>query len=126
MSKSAKPPLFFLYHIKESIDAIYSYLQGDSQRFLHERMAQKAILYELVTIGEAANKLSDDFKIAHPDVPWRDIVDFRNVLAHHYWAVSPTVVCQILENEDKLPFLKQQVELFILEIEISSKIDQDY
>ncbi len=51
-------------------------------------MVQMAVLHELVIIGEAANKLSDDLKAQYPEIPWRDIVDFRNVLAHHYWGNS--------------------------------------
>ena len=59
MSSSSKSTLFFLYHIKESIEAIASYLQdGGKDAFLHRRMVQMAVLHELVIIGEAANNLS--------------------------------------------------------------------
>jgi uncharacterized protein with HEPN domain len=78
MSRSAKGYLFFLYHIKESIEAIADYLQdGGKEAFLHQRMMQMAVLHELVIIGEAANNLSDELKAKCSDVPWRDIVDFR-------------------------------------------------
>lgn len=83
-------------------------------------MVQKAVLYELVTIGEAANNLSDEFKFYHPEVPWRDIVDFRNVLAHHYWAVSIEIVEKVIKDEDKLPTLKLQVESLIAQLENQS------
>lgn len=120
MSKKSKGSLFFLYHIKESIEAIDSYLQGDTDALRQNRMVQKAVLYELVTIGEAASNLSDEFKSIHPEVPWRDIVDFRNVLAHHYWAVSVEIVGKVIEDEDKLPTLKLQVESLIEQLENQS------
>lgn len=120
MSKKAKGSLFFLYHIKESIEAIESYLKENPEALISNRMVQKAVLYELVTIGEAANNLSDEFKAMHPEVPWRDIVDFRNVLAHHYWAISLEIVGKIIKDEDKLPTLKRQVELSIEQLENST------
>jgi uncharacterized protein with HEPN domain len=120
MSKKSKGLLFFLYHIKESIEAIDSYLHGNQEALTSNRMVQKAVLYELVTIGEAANNLSDEFKTLHPEVPWRDIVDFRNILAHHYWAISLEIVGKVIEDEDKLPTLKRQVELLINQLENQS------
>ena len=118
MSSSSKSPLFFLYHIKESIEAIASYLQdGGKDAFLHRRMVQMAVLHELVIIGEAANNLSDDLKATYSHIPWRDIVDFRNVLADHYWGVDMEVVWNIIEDCDKLPQLRSQVQALIDELE---------
>lgn len=42
----------------------------------------------LQNIGEAAGRLSDAAKDAHPRVPWSDIVGLRNVLAHEYGAID--------------------------------------
>jgi len=69
------------------------------------------------TIGEAANNLSDELKAKSSDVPWRDIVDFRNVLAHHYWGVDLEVVWRIIEDPEKLPKLQIQVQHLIDELE---------
>ena len=35
-------------------------------------------------ILEAANAISDDFQVSHPEVPWRHVVNLRHLLAHHY------------------------------------------
>lgn len=35
-------------------------------------------------IGEAARRVSEEFRQAHPEIPWRDLVSQRNVLAHRY------------------------------------------
>jgi len=56
---------------------------------LHYRCVPDALLalsgtHRLVIIGEAANNLSDALKATYSHIPWQDIVDFRNVLAHHY------------------------------------------
>lgn len=117
MNKKPKSPLFFLYHIKESIEAITIHIQQGKQSFLTNRTVQMAVLRELEIIGEAANKLPDDLKNQYPSVPWRDITDFRNILAHHYWAIDLETVWNIIHTPDKLPDLKAQVEICIQELE---------
>ncbi len=78
MTQSARGSLFFLYHIKESIEVIASYFQdGGKEAFLHKCMMQMAVLHELVIIGEAANNLSGELKEKSSDIPWWDIVDFH-------------------------------------------------
>jgi uncharacterized protein with HEPN domain len=49
--------------------------------------------------GESANSLSDEFRARYPDVPWRDIIGLRVVLAHHYHRVDPNQVWVIAVNE---------------------------
>jgi len=34
---------------------------------------------------------------AHPEIPWRSIIDARNVLVHAYDQVQATVLCGIVE-----------------------------
>lgn len=43
-----------------------------------------AITYRLLTIGEAVKGLSDDLRLRHPSVHWRDISGMRDVIAHEY------------------------------------------
>lgn len=117
MSKVTKSPLFFLYHIKESIEAITIHIQEGKQSFLTNRTVKMAVLRELEIIGEAVNKLPNEFKDSYPLVPWRDIGDFRNVLAHHYWGIDLETVWNVIHNPDKLPDLKIHVENLIQELE---------
>jgi uncharacterized protein with HEPN domain len=63
-------------------------------------------------IGEAARRLSTELKAANPQIPWRLIVDQRNVLIHAYdevederiWRLAAQDVPQLIEQlEDLLP-----------------------
>ncbi|TAO01281.1 MAG: DUF86 domain-containing protein [Phormidium sp. SL48-SHIP] len=123
MNNKPRYPLFFLYHIKESIEAIAIHIQQGKQVFLTNRTVQMAVLRELEIIGEAANKLPDELKNQYPSVPWRDMTDFRNILAHHYWAIDLETVWNIIHNRDKLPDLKIQVKICIQDLE--NRIDED-
>ncbi len=58
---------------------------------LHIRAAERL----LEIIGEASTALSDEFKDARPDVPWRDVSALRILLAHHYHRVDLDQVWQI-------------------------------
>ena len=59
-------------------------IQGWSGRGSDD-MYRAAVLHELMIIGEAASALSEGFRGAHPEVPWRQIIGQRVMLAHHCW-----------------------------------------
>ena len=53
----------------------------------------------ILQIGESANKLSVEFVTAHPEIPWRDIVNMRNILVHNYGKVDNEILwTTIMEN----------------------------
>ena len=41
-----------------------------------------ALRYLVMTVGEAANRVSPEFRGEHPEIPWRKAVAMRNVLTH--------------------------------------------
>lgn len=59
---------------------------GGRELFDSDWTRQRAAERLLEIIGEAANAISDDFKVSHPNVPWRHVVNLRHLLAHHYLA----------------------------------------
>lgn len=62
-----------------------SYVEGVTHgAFLDDTMRQDAVVRELLIIGEAAKRLSDEFKASHPNIPWRQMAGMRDVLVHAY------------------------------------------
>jgi uncharacterized protein with HEPN domain len=55
------------------------------EAFLLDYDIQDATAYRILAIGEASRDLGDDLKGRHPQVPWRQIVGMRNLLAHEYF-----------------------------------------
>jgi uncharacterized protein with HEPN domain len=53
---------------------------------------QDATLRRLQTVSESAQRLSGEFKEAHPDVPWDLIAGMRNRLVHAYLDVDLEIV----------------------------------
>lgn len=64
-----------------------------------DRRTQAAVLYEIIIIGEAANRLSPEFRAQHPTVPWKDIIGMRNILAHQYDKVDTEVVWDVIHKD---------------------------
>jgi uncharacterized protein with HEPN domain len=75
----------------------------DRAAFEESRLHQNAVIRSLEIIGEAAGRLSDDFKNAHPAIPWRDIINMRHRLIHGYGDVRLDVVWDVVCH--KLPAL---------------------
>jgi uncharacterized protein with HEPN domain len=75
----------YLWDMLEAARAVQRYTSGKSRPdFDADRIVQRAVERELEIIGEAAARVSDSFKAAHPEVPWKLIVGQRNVLIHDY------------------------------------------
>jgi uncharacterized protein with HEPN domain len=102
----------YILHIRDAIVAVESYGTSHSyKQFVDSPWDQAALTRHLEIIGEAASQISEDYKRAHADIPWRRISDFRNVLIHEYFAIDPQLVWEIIEKD--IPTLKQQIEKLI-------------
>ena len=75
----------------------------DKAQFLASRLHQNAVIRSPEVIGEAASLVSTQFRNAHPQIPWRQIIGMRNRLIHAYARVSLDTVWDVLQ--DKLPAL---------------------
>jgi len=104
-----------LRHIEESITNIKKYLKGKTfEEMSADMMCFHAVVYNMMIIGEAANMLTKEFRGEHPEVPWRDIVDMRNLLIHGYITTNSTFIWETYLND--LPILKEQVSDYIKEL----------
>jgi len=75
---------------------------------------EAATLHWLEIIGEAANRVSEELSARHPEVPWRAIIDFRNLLAHGYEYVLLDRVWQVIATE--LAPLEERIRLILNEL----------
>jgi uncharacterized protein with HEPN domain len=105
----------YLQHILESLDAIIGYASEGRSRFLADRKTQKATLRELQELAESAQRLSSALKGRHPDMPWRAIAGFRNVLVHDYLGINLSRVWDVIQRD--LPALRAAVVLMLAETE---------
>jgi uncharacterized protein with HEPN domain len=98
----------YLRDIFEAADAIGRFISGVArERFLADEQLQSGVLHKLTVIGEAASRLPREFRARHPDVEWGDVVGFRNIVVHEYFAVRWPTVWATASKE--VPELKSRV-----------------
>jgi uncharacterized protein with HEPN domain len=56
----------------------------ERQEFDQNPEKKDSVVLQLGNLGEAARRLSQAFRDAHPEIPWRDIVGMRHRLFHGY------------------------------------------
>ena len=77
-------------------------------QFVRSELHQNAILKVLEIVGEAASRVSDDTRQAHPDISWQQIVGLRNRIVHACFEIDLDVVWRIVQED--LPGLIAQLE----------------
>ncbi len=71
-------------------------------RYLSDRDEQALAAFRLSIIGENSNKLSLELKARHSEIPWADMVAFRNIVSHEYHRIDPALVWEALFNLDDI------------------------
>jgi len=93
-----------LLDIAAACDSIREFTKGMDQKvFMADAKTQAAVLHEIMIIGEAVRRLSQDFRDRHSGIPWPEIAGMRNALIHAYdrvdldevWRVSQADVPQL-------------------------------
>jgi uncharacterized protein with HEPN domain len=103
-----KDPRFYLVHIGECCERILSYTRDLGAEWPGSPVVVDAVCRNLEIIGEAASKLDPEFRQIHEDIPWRSIINTRNLLIHAYDQVNPAVLGDIVERD--IPELARAVE----------------
>lgn len=88
-------------------DQITAHIAADRDAFDADPVRQAASQRWLEIIGEAATRLSDEFRGAHPDVAWREIIGMRTILAHGYFRIDLDVVWRSVAIQ--VPALRAQL-----------------
>lgn len=107
MSDSRPPALLHdIVHHAERIASIYA-AHATTESFMEDSTSRDAVLWNLIAVGEACIRLGNDFHKAHPQIPWRDVIDQRNVIAHGYDILRWPRIISVIENH--LPGLIREV-----------------
>ena len=66
-----------------------------------------ACLINLQQIGELANKIDEQFKTTHGDIPWHNMCGMRNIIAHDYNGINVVGIWHTIIRQ--LPDLMRQL-----------------
>ncbi len=105
----------YLNHVLECIGRVEEYTKGGHEAFIESTLIQDGVLRNLQTLGQSATKISDTFRMSHPEIDWKGIVGFRNVLVHDYLGINLARVWEVAA--DDLPDLKQKILVVLKKLE---------
>lgn len=98
----------YLTDILEAADHIAEFIEGANfLAFQKSELLRSAVVHKLAIIGEAAARVSEDLRACHPEVPWPQVIAFRNILIHAYFGIDWDVVWRAARN--RCPELRGQI-----------------
>lgn len=105
----------YLLDIADSITWIQTIAQIGRDSFMQDRLSQDAVIRNFEIIGEATKRLSEELKLAHSHLPWKQVAGLRDILIHNYNRVDLNVVWRIIEHD--LPDFKVGIEAILVALE---------
>ena len=104
-----KDNFLYIEDIDNAIDWVLNdYVKDYSfEDFVNDNKTQDAVIRQIAIIGEALNKIDNEFIQKYPDLPSKEAVALRNILVHDYGNVDLRELWKTIEND--LPKLKKVV-----------------
>ena len=78
-------------------------------------VVQAAAQRWIEVLGEAATNLSYDLRSAHPEIPWREIIGTRVILAHAYFHVDQDIIGGVVKRD--VPAIRDDLKTIVDSLE---------
>ncbi|GGH47916.1 DUF86 domain-containing protein [Dyadobacter endophyticus] len=105
---SSRKSSLLVQDILESGKKILTYTQDQSfDEFINDDKTIDAVIRNFEIIGEAANRLPEEFRDLHSTIDWHKIRGFRNRIVHDYFGIDYAIVWEIKTNY--LPHLLEEL-----------------
>ena len=89
-------------------------MAGSEETFLQNTFFQRSCAFDVFQIGEVVKSLSIGLKDGHPDVQWRKISGFRDIIAHNYGGINIDELWITITK--RVPELRESCEHILTEI----------
>jgi uncharacterized protein with HEPN domain len=93
---------------------IAAFTVDDETAFVQDAKTQKAVIRCYEVIGEIAKRLPAELHDTHDKIDWRELITFRDFLAHNY---DKIVLRYLWDAVEDLPKLKMSVKKLLSELE---------
>ncbi|APB35043.1 hypothetical protein GlitD10_2700 [Gloeomargarita lithophora Alchichica-D10] len=89
-----------IWDMVQSIRRIQSFTNDQTfDEYLNDIRTISAVERQFEVLGEAARRISNEFRQAHPIIDWQRIVGLRNIVAHRYDEVRQDILWTIIHSE---------------------------
>jgi uncharacterized protein with HEPN domain len=103
MSESGKTEREWRFYLDDMLafaERAQSYTVGLTlAEFLADERTYDATLRNLELIGESATRIPAEFRDAHPEIAWRQIIAMRNRLIHAYLGIDDDTLWSIIQTD---------------------------
>ena len=104
----SKDNRYYLSKTLEEIEVIIDYSKNLTIVQLQQQsITLDAIVFRMVQMSEYMDKITDEYKVLHPEIEWIDIKGFRNRLVHDYGGVDLHFVYAAIKED--VPKLREQI-----------------
>ena len=93
-----------MYEYCVEIERTLAEISCDREKYDQSSTHRNALALCVLQIGELVGVLTDEFKEEHSEIPWKDIRQMRNVVAHKYGSFDFDVLWETVTSD--IPELK--------------------
>lgn len=96
----SKNDKYYMEKALVEIDAIIRYSKNMSyDEFMQNEQTIDSVLFRLIQLIENVKDISIAYKLGHKEIPWGDIIGFRNGIVHEYGQTNYTTVYEIISRD---------------------------
>ena len=82
------------------IEVIISYTENKTyEEIMSDGLLVDGIMFRLIQLIENIKNISEEFKASHSEIPWGDIMGFRNGIVHEYGKTDYSTVYEIVSRD---------------------------
>jgi uncharacterized protein with HEPN domain len=89
---------YLLDVLNEARKLVRRFRDVSREEFFRDEERQYVAFWSIAVMGEAAGKISPEFRAEHPDLPWREMIGIRNVLVHNYARIDLDIVWGVITH----------------------------
>lgn len=96
----SKNDKYYMEKALVEIDAIIKYSKNmPYDEFMQNEQTIDSVLFRLIQLIENIKDISNAYKLKHNEIPWGDIIGFRNGIVHEYGQTNYTTVYEIISRD---------------------------
>lgn len=109
MREIIKDPLR-IRHMIEAVNNVNTFMTDKNlDNLKSDKILFFAVVKNIEILGEAAYKISNEFKEINKHIPWKEIMGMRHVLVHDYYHIDPEHVYKVYKED--FPELLEKLQL---------------
>ena len=96
----SKNDKYYMEKALVEIDAIIRYSKNMSyDELMQNEQTVDSVMFRLIQLIENIKDISTAYKLEHNEIPWGDIIGFRNGIVHEYGQTNYTTVYEIISRD---------------------------